>query len=126
MKQKKVSTKIFDEVYRHDVLFIAGCELEEVNKELKKYKIKPWIPDVRPKGIMRVFSEDDSPGVTGNPMLIWVRDRKDFYTLLHVVTHLCIEVFDLSNMDVDKHTTEAFAFYHEFWFKTLWRVMSKK
>lgn len=125
-KQKKIIKIIPDEVYRHDLLFVAGCSLEEANKSLKKYNINPYVPAEEPKGLMWAISEKESSNIIGTALFLWVKDRKDFYTLLHEVSHLCVKVFDLSNMEINPHTTEAFAFYHEFWFRKLWRLMNKK
>lgn len=125
-RQRKIVKIIPDEVYRHDLLFVSGCSLKEANRELKKYKINPFAPEEEPKGVMWAISGKDSPRVEGVALFMWIKDRRDFYTLLHEVSHLCIKVFDLSNMDVNLHTTEAFSFYHEFWFKKLWRLMSKR
>lgn len=126
-KQKKIIKYIFDEVYRHQLLFIAGCSLGEAKKELKKYKIDFTDPEVEANGIMCSFDKKDYPKMSsGIALFMWIRSRKDFYTLLHETTHLVVKVFELSNIDINSFTTENFAFYHEFWFKKLWHEMSKK
>lgn len=124
-KQKAITKIVTDQVYRRDLLFVIG-PFSAVRKTLKRFKITdPDLPeDVL--GLVKIFEEKDSYRIRGKVLFMWIKNHKDFYTLMHEVTHLCIKIFDLSNMSVEDTTSEAFAFYHEYWFKKLWIIMSKK
>jgi hypothetical protein len=130
MKPKPTVKYVYDQVYRREVLFIVGCSLAYANtlKELKEYDI---ILDDQTSnqalGITMLITKDDYPKYTsGAAFLIWIEDRKDLFTLIHEVTHMCIKIFELSNMSITNETTEAFAFYHESWVKRLYDLMNEK
>lgn len=128
MKNKAIKKIIFESVYRHAVIFISGCELKEANSYLKRYGIglsKEQLEGAN--GVTASFTDLDSKKIEGIVYVVWVKSRKDFYTLLHETVHLCLNIFEDSNMRISNETTasEAFAFYQEFWFKKLWRLMNK-
>jgi hypothetical protein len=124
----KIVKIIFEPVYRHDVFFISGCSLKEANKILKKYDIGFTEAENPSAGITGWFSHKDSKKIKGIVFAIWIENRNDFYSLVHETTHLCIKIFELSNILIDSspNTSEAFSFYLEHWVRRLWKEMSKK
>ena len=119
---------IYEPVYRFDLIFIAGCTIEQANKVLlKKYQMEPLPKYTNCSGITFSASETDYPkSVKGISYGIWIGDEKDFYCLLHEVCHLVVRVLEEKGMSISENLTEPFAYYMEFWFRTLWRVMSSK
>lgn len=59
--------------------------------------------------------------------VIWIRDTRDFYTLLHETTHLVLRIFKQKGVLLDfTDDHEHFTYYLEFWFKNLWRFYANK
>lgn len=128
-KQRKLIKYIYEEVYRREVLFITGCSFIEAHKELDKFKIKLDTVDLsNADGCVAEFNKESQPKMKSSApeLFLWVENRNAFYVLMHEVVHLTINIFALSNIAIDGATTESFAFYNEFWFKKLWRLMSNK
>lgn len=127
MKTAKLKV-IWDPVYRCDVMFISGCSFDDLVKAVKKRGLKAPLESMRyTKGATALFTEQDNPGkVQGTIFLVWVQDKKDFYTLLHEVSHLVQAIFDVKGIEISWNNGEPFSYYQEFWFKTLWRLTNKK
>jgi hypothetical protein len=126
-KNKTIVEKIFEEVYNFELIFIAGYGFDEANKKIGEFGLEIMPDAIRSSsGASCRFTEEDYPKtVKGTIYVVWVKNRKDFYCLLHEVSHLLIKVFEDKGMEVNDHTTEAFAYYQEFWFRKLWRLMNK-
>lgn len=121
---------IYEPVYKFDLVFITDSNLESANKYLKRKNL-PLVPEsfVNNSGIAMPISEENFPkAVKGYCYCIWIKDKKDFYCLLHEVIHMVVDVFEAKGLQIDTHKSsqEAFAYYVEYWFKILWRFMSKK
>jgi len=126
-KEKRIIKSIFEPVYRHEVIFFAGCSLEEANKYLKKWDVAFECPvDEEPAGMTAAFHESQSKFIQGTVFAVWIRERGNLYVLQHEIAHLCIAILVGSNIVINEHTSEAYAFYQEFWFRKLWELMVKK
>lgn len=126
--EKHVAIRIFEPVYRFDLLFVAGCSFDTAKIELGKSGIKNLPLEMgNNTGCMINFCEQDFPEqVKGVVYFIWVKSLRDYYTLVHEIAHLIIKVFEEKGLAINSQTTEAFAFYQEFWTQKLWKLMSKK
>jgi len=121
--------KFFEPVYKFEMVFITDCTFDEANKALKKWGL-PLISEdlVNTIGVALPLYEKDFPKIVrGYSYYIWVKSKKDFYCLLHEVTHMVIDTFENKGLTIDTHKSsqEAFAYYVEYWFKTLWRFMNE-
>lgn len=122
---RKIVEVISEPVYRFELVFLAGLSHAQANKELEIFNIKPIEEQYNDaRGLMFGVDEKEQPKATiGKCYIVWLRNRYDFYTLVHEVAHLVIEVFADKNIEVNNETTEVFAWYQEFWIKKLWDLM---
>ena|SRR5258708_17288434 len=120
----------FDRVYRIQVLFISGCSWKEANKAFAKKTKLPSLPDdhFSELGVTYLLTEEDFPSkIKGTVGFIWVRKKIDLGTLTHELCHLVIGVLDKkAGMEINSVTSEAFAYYYDFWLKTIWLFINEK
>lgn len=124
------SKVIFDPVYRTTLVFITDSSLTEANKKLKRMGLGQIPSEIYvANGTMHYFDEEDYPKrVRGRIYLVWVKKNKDLVTLIHELSHLTIAILTEKGLPItdDNASSEAFAYYHQFWFTTLWEFMNKK
>src|SRR5260221_12283953 len=113
--------KFWDPVYRFELLFITDCSWKKASQFVKKYGIPPFPTDlVEGNGASIMLTEKQFPKkIKGSGACIWVENKKDFYCLMHEISHIVIEVFEMKGMKINNETTEAVAYYFEYWFREL-------
>lgn len=126
--KKIVSEIVTEPVYRYDVLFIAGCSFDKAKEELSKYGFKdcPVQMDDELGALIDLPEKEYPKAVKGTAFLVWIKSLKDFYTMSHETAHLAIRIFEDRKVPINDQTTEAFAYYQEFWNRSFWRMMSNK
>ena len=116
--------RIVDERYNAKVFFAHNCSHEEVaellNKHLKTKAIE--FPEWKCMGGGTAAIENKS----NFAYIIWVREDKAFYTIVHECFHLVWRIFHDRFINCDFDNQEAFAYYMDFWVRTLWRIVHNK
>lgn len=56
--------------------------------------------------------------------IVWVEEKRDFYTLLHESVHLVKRIMVHRDIPFNDKNDELIAYYLTFWFRKLWRAMN--
>ena len=64
-------------------------------------------------------------GVMTRKYVIWLSEKKDFYSLLHEVLHTVFKILSDRGIKYDPENHEPYCYYVNFWFKKLWRYANK-
>lgn len=112
----------YEKVYRRWVVLMIGT-LEEFRQSLTENGFDDMDSIVKAKGMCVELTEDNN---TANQRcnIIWLNGYETA-TLIHEITHLVMNCFDETNMPIDRSNTEAFAYYTEYWFTEIQRVLRK-
>ena len=57
--------------------------------------------------------------------LVWVKDKKNFYIMVHETVHLTKQIFETHNIPFTPENDELIAYYQNYWIRRFWKVMSK-
>jgi hypothetical protein len=114
--------RIYDDRFNAEVFFAHNCSHEEIAELLNKH--------LKTKNI--VFDEwKQMSGGTATienqgriKYVIWVREKKAFYTIVHECFHLTWRIFHDRFINCDFDNQEAFAYCQDFWIRTLWRIVN--
>ena len=121
MKAKKLH-RIYDDRYGAVILFAHNCSNEEiaslVNKHLKVKNIKFDEWKYMQGGTATIDHKEHAY------YILWIRERKAFYTLVHECFHLTWRVFHDRFINCDYDNQEAFAYCQDFYVRTLWRIIT--
>ena len=107
--------KYYCDMYNANIWFLYNCDHIECKKILEK-KLKATVDD---------WAHEDSEGFTEvysdpNVFVVWIKEKKDIYTLLHECVHLAIEILNDRGIKFsEKENGEVLAYYIEKLFKTL-------
>lgn len=119
--------KFYEPILKVTVYFITDSIPSEVKNFINKRSDKRASNDFDMlEGSITLLDKTDSRGRKFRDYLINVEDKNDFYVLLHESVHLVGWILEDRNISVKKENDEIFAYYQEYWFKTLWRFMNKK
>lgn len=115
---------LYEPIFFADVIFIAGCSLDQLNKYLDK---KGYPSDGAQKfnAYTCTFEKKLKGGNLQVKYLIWISDKKDFYALVHETNHLTQKILTDRGVPYTSENTEVIAYYQDFWVKRLWRLMNK-
>lgn len=110
-----MKTKSFyDNIFHRRVYAVWGTRAE-----LNKWTMKKFKMDIGQDDNYNGFHID----ITGGKgSIVWLENKKDFYTLMHESVHLVRTIFEQLGITTDLSVEdEMFAYYQIYWFKTLWR-----
>lgn len=114
--------RIVDERYNATILFAHDCTHKEfaalINKHLKKNTIRFDEWEHMQGGSATIEVKDSIIYV------IWLREKKAFYTLVHECFHLTWRVFHDRFINCDFDNQEAFAYCMDFYVRALWRIIN--
>lgn len=114
--------RIHDERYNATIFFAHNCTHEDVatllNKHLKTTDIHfaHW---EHMGGGAATITHKDHPAY-----IVWVREKKAFYTIVHECFHLTWKVFHDRFINCDYDNQEAFAYCMDFYVRTMWRIVN--
>lgn len=80
----------------------------------------------RYQALVRAEEKKDKKGNLILRHVMILENRKDFYTLMHECLHLVKGIFVDRGIPFSAENDEAVAYYQEYWFKRIWREISKK
>jgi len=113
--------KLYDPVFIADVILITG-DWNDIKMHGQMLN-----PDgALLSGSVSVIETKNKLGQIQREYLIHIEDPKDFYTLLHETVHLVKTIFTDRGIPFTVENDEMIAYYQSFWFKKLWRILSKK
>jgi uncharacterized membrane protein len=115
--------EFYDEVYFTTLYFYWGCTRDEVKRHIDRklnIDLKSDFDDLF-HAESWVFTLDRH-----NYYVVWVENKKNFYGLVHEITHTIFKVFNDRGIPICYENQETFAYYHEYWLRRLWKEMSKK
>jgi len=119
---------LYDPIYFADVVLIVGYE--DCDKYYEKHLKGDQPFDTHKKrnyeGFVQQIERTEKNGCVSVKYIIFIENKKNFYTLLHETAHLVKHIFLDRGIPFDGTNDEAIAFYQTFWFKKLWRSMNKK
>ena len=109
------------DLYCANVVFLAGCNHKEASEYVRKRHGSPLDCTRRHSGGVWTIEDKDE-----RLYVIWVRDKKDFSTMVHEVYHLVLNIFEDRGIGIDGDNQEPSAYYVEKWFTVLCDEMNKK
>jgi hypothetical protein len=113
--------KIYEPILTADVIFIFDCKVKELENWYKrKNLVKEDSYDLLSGAVTDYVDKDKY-----KYYIIWIENKKDFYTLFHESIHLVRRIMVDRNVPFNETNDEFIAYYETFWFKKLWRIMSK-
>lgn len=116
--------KLVCNIYQADVWLIVGRDDLEKFYKRKKITGETMSAD-RLQGFVQSIDITDKPGIVFRDYVIYLEDKRNFYTLLHESTHLVNHILRDRNAYYDWHNDETFAYYQTYWFKRIWRIINK-
>ena len=117
--------KFYEPLFKVQVLCITDCGSDELKVYLKKKKINIKDFDCMDgfTAHLEELQEKDIDGGYSTYHVLWIKDKKQFYSLLHETIHLVWQVMEERGI---KASDEIAAYCTEWWFKTLWSFINKK
>ena len=127
MKKKVNVAKIYEPIFQAEVRFVWGASAAELKALFKKTKtiVNDQFYDTMDGSVSLIDTEEKDGGKTRD-YLVWIRGKKDFYSLMHETLHLVQHILTDRNIPFNAENDETIAYYHTFWFRKLWRVINKK
>lgn len=113
---------IYDPVFRSEVLFYSCKNFKEVVAHAKlKHKVD--ISDSNVDGNMGMCWEqiDDETKITF--WVIWIRDKKDWKTMVHEAAHVVFRILDARGVKYNSGNDETWCYLHEFFIAKFWHEM---
>lgn len=119
-KIKRVRKYFFNPIYKYGVWFMSGYPCDEVHRWLlKKY------PDER----FEPLRNEDTGGTWSNgdnrPSIIWIKKYNDYYTIVHEVVHLVLDLMHWKKIPIEAKNSETIAYLVEYYTEEFWREISK-
>lgn len=115
------------DVFRSTVYFCYGVSFETAITSFEK-DMKVTIESIlhKPSPMMAgcllyVYDEGKCP-----LYLLWVESKNDIFVLMHECSHLAFRIFEINGVEINEHTQEIYANYHESWVKRLHNIMKSK
>lgn len=108
MKKIKKSKVFYDPIFFAEVQVVVG----EVETKTRS-------------GELEIRERDLKDGSVETRYILYLLDKKDFYTLMHECLHLVKHVFVSRMVPFNETNDELIAYYHSYWFKRLWRWVNK-
>jgi hypothetical protein len=123
-----ITKRIFDPVYRQEILFINDCSYKRANKILQRNGFLPMEsgPDIDGMFGKTDKSHNKDVQITGTVYFVYIKKKDGLFTLIHEISHLVISIFQDRGVEVGEDNTEPFAYYQEFWFRKLWELMAEQ
>ncbi len=118
--------RFYEPIFFADVLLVTDCDLDDLNKWLIKKGFPTGQDDKKFSAYSTIFEMGLRGGSVQTIYFVWVSDKKDFYALLHETNHLTQKIISDRGIPYNPENTEVIAYLQDFWFKKLWRFMSKK
>jgi hypothetical protein len=112
--------KIYEPILQSEVFLIFDCKYDDLEKWLDKRAIRKESYKLLVGAVTDY--EDEKNAIH---YVIWIEDKKDFYTLFHENVHLVKRLFTDRKVPFNGNNDEMVAYYLTFWFKKLWRLMNK-
>ncbi len=118
--------KIHEPILFVDVLFLTDCKPKEVEEYAVKNNIN-GLPDCyHLQGFVDTMERKLKGGEKEISYIVWIENKNGFYTLIHEIVHLITRIFTDRSIPISKGNDEIFAYYQNWWFKKLWRIMNQK
>jgi hypothetical protein len=118
MKAKKIK----DEVYNRDITLVYDCNQEEfyqfIEKKHKGLELTRWFTYAEHISI--------SNEKTWIRHYLWTKKGKGISccgVMIHEVFHVTRDCFNEIGMDINEETNEAFAYYQEYIFKQILKIL---
>ena len=120
-----IKKTIYESILKANVYFLNDCSHKEVEEWIKKKTKRNGENYDNLSGSVTFIDVVKDDGRKSRDYLIVVEDKKDFYALLHEVTHLVTHILCDRGIPYTRENTESIAYFTTWWFKRLWRIMNK-
>jgi len=90
-------------------------------KQIKEHSLDLEINKSHLAECILYSDEDDNP----IDLTIWVKDKTDFYSMVHETLHLVKQIFGMKNIPFNSDNDELIAYYQGYWVRKFWNKMSK-
>lgn len=116
--------KIYEPIYHVHLEFIYGCKDEEMKEYYRAKNIA--IDSFETKYLDGMYFKYDRTGKNGTIRIhvIWIEKNDGFYILSHELLHLVLSILEDIGIPINKENDECITYYHDFWLKKLWRLLS--
>ena len=126
MKKKINVTRIYEPIFQAEVAFVHGTSAAELKALFKNKNIADDEFYDNMDGSISLIDTQEKDGGKTREYLLWIRQKRDFYALMHETLHLVRHILADRGIPFDSNNDEVIAYYHTFWFRKLWRTMNKK
>lgn len=116
--------RIHEKVYNAHLLLIYDCKAKQAERYLHGHNIKTDL--TRCSGQMGTYTVKDGEEYEQQRYYIYIEKGKEHATLIHELAHLVFVSLWDCGIRVTQETDEIFAYYLEWWFNQLWKVITKK